>query len=572
MRIPVRSFALRCSVWLVATIFFLVTPTNAQTTLAEAGPALMRAYKKAAKLKDRANAYLTIAMIYEDPLRQYQTAIAFYQEAMEEAGKQASGTEGIRTAAATGKERAIKRWLGALEETPLSLEMSAATGTVFYVQPSQRNLKRAGAKLSTPHFVPVYGFAKGYCRVKLPQGKVVKEGWFRLDTVDEFRLVQGTELSPGEKLHRYEEFLAQYPSFRDSEDIRSRMDRLFFEDVRDSGNLGLLRAYLERFPNGAYEREIIELIEDSHFNTAQKSDSRQAYETYMEMYPAGRYTEQALENIEDLAFSRCASEAACADYIREYPNGRHVDAARVRMEKYALDQAIALGNIDALKEFTKKFPESWFLDDARREIRRLEFLSYAEKSSIASFEDFIATHPESEFVQDARKAIDDLQFQPYRSGDTIEGYLYFKEQFPTSTHLPDAQRRIEDLQFEPYRKKNTSEAYTRFLSLFPSNRHAGEARRSIAKLDGERVRREVERINRESRSLGNRFDVTFSSFSKGLLIVKIPQLSAGGQFLRLIIGGVDDVTSMQHDYEQWRDSIISRLKAIRGVREVIAAN
>ncbi len=79
------------------------------------------------------------------------------------------------------------------------------------------------------------------------------------------------------------------------------------------------------------------------------------YEEYLKRYPKGRYVEQASDNIQKmradsiqdadirhekeelLAFNNCSSANSCRQYLKDYPDGSHVNAVVAMLERFITD-------------------------------------------------------------------------------------------------------------------------------------------------------------------------------------------------------------------------------------------
>lgn len=97
------------------------------------------------------------------------------------------------------------------------------------------------------------------------------------------------------------------------------------------------------------------------------------------------------------------SEYAYESYLSKYPQGDHADAAKLKIEEFAYQQA--LGGLWPLQEFLKQHPEGSFARKARERIDDLEWEAVIAKNSLVSYEDYMTATPPGRHADEARARI-----------------------------------------------------------------------------------------------------------------------------------------------------------------------
>ena len=137
-------------------------------------------------------------------------------------------------------------------------------------------------------------------------------------------------------------------------------DQRAWNEIRTSGSIAGLRAYLLSFPSGRHvykaEERLAALEEEANgrkkdsaaWAKALRSSTRAGYEAYLKAYPDGRYTDDAERRIaaltneesttrkEDEAWARASKErtrSAYYAYLNAYPNGRFASVAQETIER-----------------------------------------------------------------------------------------------------------------------------------------------------------------------------------------------------------------------------------------------
>ena len=137
-------------------------------------------------------------------------------------------------------------------------------------------------------------------------------------------------------------------------------DQRAWNEIRTTGSIAALRAYLLSFPSGRHvykaEERLAALEEEANgrkkdsaaWAKALRSSTRAGYEAYLKAYPDGRYTDDAERRIaaltnqestsrkEDEAWakaSKARTRSAYYAYLNAYPNGRYASAAQETIER-----------------------------------------------------------------------------------------------------------------------------------------------------------------------------------------------------------------------------------------------
>lgn len=150
---------------------------------------------------------------------------------------------------------------------------------------------------------------------------------------------------------------------------------------------------------------------ESAWLDAEKQNTISAYETFVRNYPDGDHVEAARERIEEMKFASAKAAGAADDleaYLAAYPSGRHADQAKELLAPLVFKSTEALGTVDRYEQFVARFPQSNLAADARSRIRRLRYELAVESATLAGHLRFLEQYPDGEDSDELRNALTTL--------------------------------------------------------------------------------------------------------------------------------------------------------------------
>jgi outer membrane protein assembly factor BamD (BamD/ComL family) len=233
-----------------------------------------------------------------------------------------------------------------------------------------------------------------------------------------------------------------------------------WEEATTTNTIEAFEAYLQDYPDGKYEVQARESIEDLRWQEARTANTIEAFEAYLQDYPDGRYEPQARDSIEDLRWqeARQADTASSfQEYLRAYPDGKYSDQAHQRineLEELRWQEVRQADTISSFREYLRAYPDGEYSDQAHQRINELEeelsWQGAADTGTIASYQQYLSSYPSGKFAQQAEQAIaslaeDDSPFLAAQEEGTRQAYETFLDQFPGHRREADALRAIDEI-------------------------------------------------------------------------------------------------------------------------------
>ena len=230
-----------------------------------------------------------------------------------------------------------------------------------------------------------YEYAKDY-----PTGKYVVQAEQKINQIDESAYYDAIKAGTQTSLNNY---LYNHPRGKFREEVQQKLIVVREEDAwqtaRDENQTAGYYRYLDKYPDGKYKSDALQIIEQydvSAYNKALSEASQSAFNYYLNNYPRGRFRSEISEKLairkEEDAYSEARNSDDLRDYesyIRTYPNGRYAAQVNDVIEhKY-----FELGN----EEFSNKewdaairyyetyqdyYPSGQFIDAVTKKIKRAE--------------------------------------------------------------------------------------------------------------------------------------------------------------------------------------------------------
>jgi len=255
-----------------------------------------------------------------------------------------------------------------------------------------------------------------------------------------------------------------------------------------------------------------------------------------------RYSEQKRQAEE----TRIVSEK-----LAQQRQQQELESAAARDDK-AYEQALSMDNKQAYNNYLMVYPEGKHVEEARA---RIDDLDKQESAQLAEFEklrekDAEAAKKRQEAAEAARRREeaenkarqDDMAYQQALIANTKQSFSTYMELYPNGSHFDEAVGKLaaldeaeaakmkaeaevtakrDDQAFQVASSEDTKQAYNTYLISYPNGRHSDEARAKVAVFD--RKEKEAERVRSALSQLS-------------LRMVNIP----GGSFLMGSVDGGSD--------------------------------
>jgi outer membrane protein assembly factor BamD (BamD/ComL family) len=174
-----------------------------------------------------------------------------------------------------------------------------------------------------------------------------------------------------------------------------------------------------------------------------------------------------------------------AGYLQEWPDGKHVAAARSRYDARSWEEAAALGTIAAYQRYLRESPRGAHAQQARTRIEAMGWRAARRADTIAAYKHYLRVSPRGAHAQQARTRIEALGWTAARRADTVSALLRYLHLYPRGKYAAPARARIETLRWLRAKRLDTVTALQAYIRVYPGGRYVGQAR---ARIDAARWR------------------------------------------------------------------------------------
>jgi len=165
-------------------------------------------------------------------------------------------------------------------------------------------------------------------------------------------------------------YLNEWPEGRFIEQAKIYFDDIYFVKATGKQEIVFFRDYLNIFPTGKHASEVNSMIDELMWAICQKEQSHDSFLRYLNSYPNGKYAKEAE--------FKCAQSSESVEELKKYIEMyRHVDSKKVNEIKKVLDEVIAYEKAStkdwysAYQNYIKAFPNGKHVIKAKE---RLEWL------------------------------------------------------------------------------------------------------------------------------------------------------------------------------------------------------
>ncbi len=239
-----------------------------------------------------------------------------------------------------------------------------------------------------------------------------------------------------------------------------------------------------------------------HYQLAWFRDNEAAYSRFVERHPDSKWTKAANERLRELreepvwtAALNSGELEPLRDYLKTYPDGKHLAEARAAIEKLAQSQWLTVSlssSEEEIRAFLREFSGTKVVPDAKRRLQEVQeeqaWLAVRRSGQIARLRDYIAQNPGSRFLRDAQAEVDRLSLERWNavaSSESEEQLRAFSREFAGTPVAELAERRIAELYYDLnwLAKRNSVAAYQRHLELYPNSPYRAEVEKRIIDLE-----------------------------------------------------------------------------------------
>ncbi|MCL4786899.1 MAG: hypothetical protein KJ070_08930 [Verrucomicrobia bacterium] len=239
-----------------------------------------------------------------------------------------------------------------------------------------------------------------------------------------------------------------------------------------------------------------------HYQLAWFRDNEAAYSRFVERHPDSKWAKAANERLRELreepvwtAALNSGELEPLRDYLKTYPDGKHLAEARAAIEKLAQSQWLTVSlssSEEEIRDFLREFAGTKVVPEAKRRFQEVQeqeaWLTVLKSGQLSRVRDYIAQNPGSRFLRDAQAEVDRLSLERWNavaSSESEEQLRAFSREFAGTPVAELAERRIAELYYDLnwLAKRNTIAAYQRHLELYPNSPYRAEVEKRIIDLE-----------------------------------------------------------------------------------------
>ena len=219
------------------------------------------------------------------------------------------------------------------------------------------------------------------------------------------------------------------------------------------------------------------------------------------------------------AYERYTLEYSPSDYLHRFPNGRHIEKAKLAVEDFwfqvaAGSHAQSPENQELYyKDYKSRYPNGRFVEQADKKLAAIQeardYRTAKSQDDIDAYRSFLASHPSSADAVEIKGLLEERLARSLRYSRSLADCESFIDEFPSSRFRGAVEARMEHLEYLKVKKSSYTSDYRSFLSKYPDGKHAAEARNFIRNDEARHRYRSAQTSETELRS----FLATYSDTS-----------------------------------------------------------
>ncbi len=187
----------------------------------------------------------------------------------------------------------------------------------------------------------------------------------------------------------------------------------------------------------------LKLSEEEIWATVVKQNNKDVYQKFVSDFPNSIYKADALDASAWLNAFEKNTVAALTKYIIDHvPNGKFIEQAKEKLDEATWQKAQADKTILGFAEYIRQFPQGKHVKDAREAMEKIQksLDPTSEEVEIAKERELLPPDPVI-----AAKPDDGAAWKEAEKGNTFLSYLDFVQRFPNSDHTQQAKELMERL-------------------------------------------------------------------------------------------------------------------------------
>ncbi len=172
----------------------------------------------------------------------------------------------------------------------------------------------------------------------------------------------------------YRKFLREHPRDENAEAASSRLAELELAEARRLHTVVAYKRFLDEFPDAPQAATAKALLEGMRFNAAKEKNTALAWRQFLADHPDGKHRAEAERALADAELADAANSSDAAKLkraIAENPDDPRAAEVRQRLDDRAFEQAKA-GGARALFAYLREFPAGRHREAARAELLSIE--------------------------------------------------------------------------------------------------------------------------------------------------------------------------------------------------------
>ena len=153
--------------------------------------------------------------------------------------------------------------------------------------------------------------------------------------------------------------------------------------VKDSHSIDDLEKFLKQYPSSAFRAQAQTYLENLYWAKAGGADSPAGYNEYLNKFPAGKYSQEAESGLARLDWRSVenTTDAAIVDgFLKKHPSGTYHDKALLKLDELTWGRT-GQTDISSLRSYVQSFPNGRHIDEARKKIEELNHPSQVARST-----------------------------------------------------------------------------------------------------------------------------------------------------------------------------------------------
>jgi hypothetical protein len=129
--------------------------------------------------------------------------------------------------------------------------------------------------------------------------------------------------------------LKQYPSSAFHSQAQTQLENLYWAKAAGADSPAGYNEYLNKFPGGRYSQEAESDLARLDWRSVENTTDAAIVDGFLKKHPSGTYHDKAFLKLDELTWGRTGQTdiSSLRSYVQNFPNGRHIDEARKKIEE-----------------------------------------------------------------------------------------------------------------------------------------------------------------------------------------------------------------------------------------------